>query len=124
MAIASGGEPANVRLAYTEPSAYAREAASIAPTERTTTQFMTIGSHPTSTATPTIPSTTPTTFLAVRSSPIHTAATTAVNITVVEFRMAAREAVRFITAALMREKGIATFTIPSSANCLQRTRSF
>ena len=85
---------------------------------------MAMGSHPTSTVTPTIPSATPASFLAVRASPIHTAATTAVNITVVEFRMAAREAVRFISAALMREKGIATFTAPRSANCFQRLSSF
>jgi hypothetical protein len=53
-----------------------------------------MGSQPTSTATPTIPRITPTTFLIVKGSPIQTAATSAVNSTVVEFRMAAREAVR------------------------------
>jgi hypothetical protein len=57
-------------------------------------QSTAMGSHPTSTVTPKIPSTTPKTFLAVKGSPIHTADTTAVNITVVEFRIAASEAVR------------------------------
>ena len=63
-------------------------------------------------------------FLAVRASPIHTAATIAVNITVVEFRMAAREAVRCISAAEIREKGTAAFKNPRTRNDLHRPRIF
>jgi hypothetical protein len=63
-------------------------------------------------------------FLAVRGSPIHTAATIAVNITVVEFRMAAREAVRCISAAEIREKGTAALKNPRKRNDLHRFRIF
>jgi hypothetical protein len=74
--------------------------------------------------TPTIPRIIPTTFLAVRVSPIHTAVTIAVNITVVEFRMAAREAVRWISAAEIKEKGTAAFKNPRARNDLHRPRIF
>ncbi len=90
-----------------EPSAYESEATSIAATESRTAQFMGDGIPADENRDPDYPEHYPTSFLAVRASPIHTAATIAVNITVVEFRMAAREAVRFISAALMRQKGIA-----------------
>jgi hypothetical protein len=47
-----------------------------------------------------------------------------VNITVVEFRMAAREAVRCISAAEIREKGTAAFKNPRTRNDLHRDRIF
>ena len=84
-----------------------REATSIAATADRTAPFRGRGSQPTRTVTPKIPMTIPKSFLAVMASPIHTAATIAVNITVVEFSMAAREAVKYISAAEMSEKGTA-----------------
>jgi hypothetical protein len=74
--------------------------------------------------TPKIPRTIPESFLAVRASPIHTAPTIAVNITVVEFSMAAREAVRCISAAEMSEKGTAELKNPSTRNDLHLLRIF
>jgi hypothetical protein len=44
--------------------------------------------------------------------------------TVVEFRMAAREAVRWISAAEIREKGKAAFKKPRTRNDLHRVRIF
>src|SRR5919202_3033157 len=104
--------------------AYEKAARSEAPTDNRTIPLRAIGVHPTSTATPTIPVTSPITFPFVRDSPIHAAATTAVNSAVVEFRMAAREAVRLISEAAMSEKGIAALQVPSIRNSFQRARSF
>ena len=64
-----------------------------------------MGAHPTSTATPTIPSTSPATFLAESASPAQAAATTAPNSGVVEFRIAASEAVRATSDAAMSAMG-------------------
>jgi hypothetical protein len=47
-----------------------------------------------------------------------------VNITVVEFRMAAREAVKCISAAEIRENGTAAFMNPRTRNDLHRPRIF
>ncbi|CAA9404933.1 MAG: hypothetical protein AVDCRST_MAG78-58 [uncultured Rubrobacteraceae bacterium] len=83
-----------------------------------------MGVHPTSTATPTIPTTRPAIFPFVRASPVHAAATTAANSAVVALSIAAREAVRLISEAAIRENGIAALKAPSARNSFQRDRSF
>ena len=60
--------------------------------------------HPTSTATPIIPITSPATLPFVRASPIQTAATTAANSAVVALSIAAREAVRLISGRYKGER--------------------
>ena len=82
-----------------------------------------MGSQPTSATTPATPSTTPVALPAVKASPVQIAATTAVNSTVVEFRMAASEAVSSISAKAIREKGMAEFTSPRIRNLLQWARA-
>jgi hypothetical protein len=59
---------------------------------------------------------TPEIFLEVKGSPIQTAATSAEKSTVVEFRIAAREAVMLVSANAMSEKGIAACSCLGSTN--------
>src|SRR4028119_821998 len=82
------------------------------------------GSQPTSTATPKMPSKMPRIFFGVSGSPIQKAATSAVNSTVVEFRMAAREAVRWTSEAEIKEKGTAVFANPTNNSGPHSPRSF
>src|SRR4028118_1850488 len=82
------------------------------------------GSQPTSTATPTTPRSTPEIFLAVSGSPSQKAATSAVNITVVEFRMAASDAVKCTSAAEISENGTAVLKNPTNNSGNHRPRTF
>ena len=69
-----------------------------------------------------MPRTTPKILLKVSGSPSQ-APTRTENRTVVEFRIAAREAVISVSANAMSENGIAALNVPTNRNCRHRSRT-